>query len=1095
MTDETAEPKMARPKRRVLRWFGLSVLAVLVLIAAGAWRATEGYVTLPGWIVARIEARLDRDLGARDLALGAVAFGYDLEAQALRLRLRDVALRRAETTELALPEARIALDGRALASGRLRPRVISVEGLSLEAGRDADGRFSLAVGQGGGALPASWDEGLAALDAALALPAVADLRAVTVEGVELRLSDAITGLSQDVEDGVLTWRREAGSVEVALAVNLPAGGGRSAALSVMVERGGTGARAEVALDALPIARMAAMAPQIAGLSLVSGDISAEAAMSIGEDGSPGPLTGQLELRDGQLTDQPDLALDRAILAFSYAPGGDRIALTEISAGSDDVFLRADGQVLLEDGLTGPIQLQFRLGETVFDPEGMFDRRVAFDQGVFEARLVQAPLGLRIGQAMVTGPSGTARLSGEVAFPDDGLAGTLRLVVPEMAVEELMALWPPDLQPEARTWMARNMLAGTAREATALVRLTPGAPPEALASFSFEDGSFRYMRHMPPAEGATGAAQLEGTRFSLRVDEASVPARAEGWPDGGRIDIAGSTFTILDATQRPARGTLRLQADGAIGDVLTLLDNRPFRLLERIRKGPDLARGQASALVRVELPLRPGNAPADISYDVEARLSEVESDDIVPGRRLSADGLALRAGAELVEIGGEMRLQGVPFVGRWRQALPPPSTVPIDPDAQTDPVVELPEPGRVTGVARISPEGLAGLGIDLSALGLSGAANATISVTLPAGAPPQLVVDSDLVGLSARLPAIGWRKAADRPATLELAATLDAIPNVTRLALDTPGLAAEGRVSLRPEGGLAEARFDRVSTGWFQGAVRLTGRGGAPPAIAVTGGRADLRRAPFDGESGGDGAGSPVRIALNRLQVTEGIALTDMRAELQNGAGPFSGAINGGTRIEGRLASGSGGATVQINGSDAGGVLRSSGLFEDARGGQMGLTLRATGRTGQYAGALRIANLRVRNAPALASLLQALSVVGILEQLSGDGLPFATVESDFTIRPDDIVVRRASAVGPSMSITADGVYDIASKRMDMQGVISPIYLVNGLFGALFSRRDEGLFGFTYRLTGRAADPQVSVNPLSILTPGVFREIFRRAPPTQ
>ena len=174
-------------------------------------------------------------------------------------------------------------------------------------------------------------------------------------------------------------------------------------------------------------------------------------------------------------------------------------------------------------------------------------------------------------------------------------------------------------------------------------------------------------------------------------------------------------------------------------------------------------------------------------------------------------------------------------------------------------------------------------------------------------------------------------------------------------------------------------------------------------------------------------------------------------------------------------------------------MRSAGLFQDARGGDIALTLRPTGQTGVFDGAVRMNNLRVRNAPALASLLQALSVVGILEQLGGDGLSFTTVETDFALRPDDIVIRRASAVGPSMSITADGTYDLGSKAMDLEGVISPIYLVNGLFGALFSRRDEGLFGFTYQLRGQAANPQVAVNPLSILTPGIFREIFRRPPP--
>jgi hypothetical protein len=54
------------------------------------------------------------------------------------------------------------------------------------------------------------------------------------------------------------------------------------------------------------------------------------------------------------------------------------------------------------------------------------------------------------------------------------------------------------------------------------------------------------------------------------------------------------------------------------------------------------------------------------------------------------------------------------------------------------------------------------------------------------------------------------------------------------------------------------------------------------------------------------------------------------------------------------------------------------------------------------------------------------------------------------------------------------------------------MLNGI-GQIFSKRREGLFGFNYRMTGAADDPRVSVNPLSILTPGMFREIFRSEPP--
>jgi hypothetical protein len=92
----------------------------------------------------------------------------------------------------------------------------------------------------------------------------------------------------------------------------------------------------------------------------------------------------------------------------------------------------------------------------------------------------------------------------------------------------------------------------------------------------------------------------------------------------------------------------------------------------------------------------------------------------------------------------------------------------------------------------------------------------------------------------------------------------------------------------------------------------------------------------------------------------------------------------------------------------------------------------------------------------------------------------------------VSVKKGSAIGASMGVTMAGNFYPASGKIDMQGVISPFYLVNGI-GQILTRRGEGLFGFTYDLTGTQAAPVVSVNPFSLFTPGMFREIFRRDPP--
>ena len=123
-------------------------------------------------------------------------------------------------------------------------------------------------------------------------------------------------------------------------------------------------------------------------------------------------------------------------------------------------------------------------------------------------------------------------------------------------------------------------------------------------------------------------------------------------------------------------------------------------------------------------------------------------------------------------------------------------------------------------------------------------------------------------------------------------------------------------------------------------------------------------------------------------------------------------------------------------------------------------------------------------PALLELLDAISIVGLLDQLQGPGLVLE-IEADFVNLPDQIKFERAS-FGPSIGISLEGYYAKATNDLNMQG-LSPLYVVNAI-GSIFTRKGEGLLGFNYRLKGNADRPEVLVNPLSIFTPAIFRKFF-------
>jgi hypothetical protein len=378
--------------------------------------------------------------------------------------------------------------------------------------------------------------------------------------------------------------------------------------------------------------------------------------------------------------------------------------------------------------------------------------------------------------------------------------------------------------------------------------------------------------------------------------------------------------------------------------------------------------------------------------------------------------------------------------------------------------------------------------------------ANIALTLPKGQGPSFSLSSNLAGLGLAIPQIGWSHGQDSKGRLEVSGRLGADMKVDAIRLEASGLKASGSVVLE-EGAFQNASFERVTIGnWLNVPLKIVARGqGRAPRIEISGGRLDLSQTTLGtgGSAGGASAADspPIGARLDELVISSGISLRSFRGEFSTSKGfegNFSGSVNGQALVEGRVVPQGSRSAFRLRSEDGGQVLKAAGLLKNASGGMFDLTMAPASAKGSYNGVLSMTGVRLKDAPAMAELLNAASVVGLLEQLGGQGILFNEVESSFQLTPRRVVVSKASAVGTSMGISMDGYYDLASGAMDMQGVVSPFFIVNGI-GAIFTRKGEGLVGFNYNLRGTSSDPNVQVNPLSIFTPGMFREIFRRPPP--
>ncbi len=1087
MSEEDTNP--IPPKRRKAAkaaWHGLRVVwllasaPVLFAIVAAAMMIDRD-ITAPSWIINRVEASAAEVLGGGALAFGDITLnvGKDLHP---RMRLTDTVLTDAAGKTL----ARVAqISGVVSPRGLLFDRTALVQevrltGVQVDLRREADG--SVAVAFGRGATDAGEAESLQALlsqiEAVFDRPELAAFEEVAVDGLIINYADARAGRAWTVDGGALTLdvRGERTRLDAAVAV-LAGGQVGQVALTFESPRDSLDAALSLSISDMPARDIATQSPALAWLAALDAPITAEVHTTIDAEGELGNLTADLAIGAGQLAPgggTAPLAFDSGDVALQFDPNDLRLVFDRLSLQSEWGAITGQGQAFAEKVLGGfPEALigQFVFPAVALNPAGVYEAPVSFGDVAVDLRLRLQPFSIEVGQAVLIGPEGTLVASGQADAGPDGWSAAIDLRGDVISRDRIFTLWPKSAQPGVRGWFETNLEAARITDLHLGWRKTPEVPGRLALQYAFDQTDMRIFKRINPVAGGAGRASLIDNRFVLMLHTGQTRA-----PQGGALDFAGSVMTIPDVRIPNAPMQLDLRIASSITGALSVLDQPPFGFMTRAKLPVTLADGRAETVAQLRFPMMNPVPPELLDFDVTAGLRSFRSDTLIRGRQLEGTGLTLEANNAQLSISGPVRVDGIPIIGTWTQVLGQPGS-------------------QVAARIGLSQGTLDAFKVSLPPGTVRGEGQGDLRLDIRRGAAPAFRLTSDLRGIALAVPQIGVAKPAGAQGALTVVGALGDRPRIDELAVAGGGLSARGKIELGADGRLAAARFERVQVGnWLDAPVTLRGRGnGRPVGVEVAGGVLDLRRARFGPPSGGEGG--PIAVSLDRLQVTEGIALRGFRGEFGSTgglAGQFTARVNDGPGIRGTVAPQNGRTALRIQSDDAGGAVRAAGFLKNGFGGDLDLRLLPAGTAGSFDGYLAIRNLRVRDAPAIAALLDAISVVGLLQQLDGQGLAFDEVDARFRLTPDRVVVTEASAVGPGLGISLDGIYTLASKTFDFQGVVSPFYLLNGI-GSVLTRRGEGLIGFNFTITGSGDAPDVAVNPLSVFTPGMFREIFRRPPP--
>ncbi|WP_299785323.1 AsmA-like C-terminal region-containing protein [uncultured Marivita sp.] len=1077
-------------RRRRGRWaLGVTTVLVLSVLVAG-WALVGRSLSAPIWVRDTVEERLADALPGFRVLFGDVQVRLEQDGRT-RIILLDVDVQTATGAPVAvLSDVQIGLTAYDLIRRQIVLRDLSVSGAFVTLTRNRAGQLGLALGDAFAMDGASPDLPtlVAQVDALLVDDRLSRLQSVEANALTLRFEDARARRGWTVDGGRLLLERE--NEQLRLSGDFALLGGGATATRLQLDASSVIGETEVAfgvsLDDMPSQDIATQGPALAWLGALRAPISGSLRATMQPDGGLGVLNATLQIDEGVLQPTPEtppVPFNSARSYFTFDPDRSQITFTELSVDSDLVRAVADGRATLDglrDGIPSEMLGQVRFSLLEAAPDALFEAPLSLDRAELDFRLRLNPFELDLGRVWIDDPQVPLRMTGRLLATEDAwdyaLDGTVGVLTPDA----LLRLWPVTMAPRTRDWVVNNIEGGVITEGQFALRSQDQARPVVFLNAAFDEAQVRYTRTLPVVERGKGTLTLNANRLAVRVTEGEITPQ-----QGGVLDITGSTFVIPDTRQRPPEGQVTLAGGGQIEALLSYLDSPGLEIMQKARRPVDIVSGRARFDGSLILPLRRGLRLPDIQLDVRGRATGVVSDQIIPNRELTARMLDVSVTNEALRISGQAELSGVPFNGSWTLPIPAPG------EPATDSMVE--------GTVTLSEAAARSFGVALPDGTISGIGPAELRVDLRRGAPPEFELTSRLSGIGLSLPAIGWTLARGTTGSLRVAGVLDRPARIDTLALDAPGLEAQGSVRLNADGSLATIDLDRVRAGgWLDAPVTLTGRGaGAATAVRISGGTIDLRNAPFGrGSGGGAGGRVPLSLALDQLQVSNSIRLTDFRGDLQSGAGltgNFTASVNGKAPIVGEALAQAGSTAFRIRSNDAGKVIREAGILKTVAGGDMTLALvPVPGQPGSYDGSLDVVNTRLRNAPGIASLLDAISIVGLLDQLEGPGILFTEVEARFRLTPDQLYLTRSSATGPSMGISLDGTYNLATSTLDLQGVLSPIFFLNGI-GSIFTRKGEGLIGFNFNLTGPASQPNVSVNPLSALTPGMFREIFRRPAP--
>ncbi len=1140
---------------RFVKIAALLLTPFAILAALGAGLAYVKMLHSPislEFLAASIERGISSELGGRGVRIDGAELGFAPNG-GFEIRLRNLRAFEVDGDVIAsAPMAAIELSGAALWSLRLVPARVDLIEPRLSAGYGEDGQLTLSFNQldndeeraSAGSSPAGVAVEASPVATPGQAPGIALARALATaserarEGLgaspylrEIGLRDARITLDDSRRQTTWSIPRAAFAVDRGSTRTLVSGsvavdsprGPWSFTFVTNVSENVEAVSLEVSVHALVPSTLARDLPRLSVLETIDVPISGDVTFDLSAGGQIRGAKAAFDVGRGvvqlpMIDTSAQFAVDAGRFAFAYDEAAGRLTLhsSTLNWGGSRITL---GGTLTRDGDTPDPIWTFDLAATdgQLTAEEFGPATLPLGTWAAKGKVFPGREAIELTSFVFAAGEGSVTLSGEFSSKAEGGDARLEGAISPMAAATAKVLWPRFISPGARTWVGRRVSEGTISGGQfryvsgAYLPGSTGPDPSARARFEMTMDTAGVI-----ARPIDGSAPLEVPRAAIRVVvvrvEIDMPRTAFVLGTGERVELHSGRFSADNIDGPSPKGEFVFRAEGPLAPVLKFLDGGPIAFGAETGLPTDRIEGTIDGEFKVTLPLGETASLTALKIEGKARITDGRAKQLIGSYDVQGATVAFDFTEQAIDARGEMLLNGVLAKINWQRIFDAP------PDKQP--------PLRITTTLDNADRTL--LGLDVNHL-LLGEAPVEVTVTPGATDEPAVRLRADLTNAELLIEGIAWRKLAGRPAVVEcdVVGRWGQGTELRNFKIEGEGISIAGNVTLDADSRLRDFHFPHFS---LDVVTRLDVRGTLRPDTVLD---VKVRGQAFDGRNFFRALFSAGKITEQELQPNRPRAGTDMDVEVDTILG-FSEVALRGFKMKlamrgGKLKTLDGRGTFEggkplavllktekgqprkllADAPDAGQAFRLTGFYPNVDGGRVRLEVNLDGRgPAEKTGILWIEDFRILGDPVVSEVLGSTgggelgtpARVASKPRVTRQAYDFDQMRVPFSVGHGQFVIDDATLKGPVLGATLRGKVDYGTQRVSLGGTYIPLQGLNSIFkdfpllGPIMTGpRGEGIFGITFAIQGPVAEPQVIVNPLSIVAPGILREIFQMTNP--